>query len=344
MTTGLIFAPGLKHTQAGHPEHAGRATAVWDRLVAADVLKQMTVLPPRAATWDELGRVHVRQQIELVTQASLQGGGMIGADTYTTAETYQAAVLAAGSCCAAVDAVLNRQVDDAVAIVRPPGHHAGSQSVEGFCLFNNIAVAARHAQANHAIQRVAIIDFDVHHGNGTQEIFYTDKDVWFASMHIYGRQFYPGSGNIDEVGQRNGNGTTVNIPLPSGVGDDGYDDLMRCVIEPLLTDFRPQLILVSAGFDAHWRDPLANGNLTLNGYTRMINHLHTWAKELCDGRIVFIVEGGYDLDVLSLGVLNLCHTLVGNEASIFDPIGASPYPDTEIDSLLFKVQQTHLLV
>lgn len=342
MVTSIIFAAGEKHTQTGHPEFAGRLAAVRQFLEKGGLLERVTVLEPEMATEETLELVHSADQVNLVRWISERGGGMIGADTYTTNGTFDAAKLAAGAACQAVDSVLTGSADHAVALIRPPGHHAGASSIEGFCLFNNIAIAARHAQAEHGVERIAIVDFDVHHGNGTQDIFYADNSVQFFSIHMFGGYFYPGSGRLQEDGVKQGLGYTINAPLPAGTGDQGYQAVFDEIVEPLLEQFQPDLILVSAGFDAHWRDPLAKMQLSLRGYATLVRRLIRYAADLCAGKIVFVLEGGYDLDVLGYSILNLIHALLEDDI-VHDPFGVAPHAETDVSDLLIKVKQLHLL-
>lgn len=316
--------------------------AIWDTLQAHGILERVARLPAAEATFPQLMAVHTAEHVALVEWASRSGGGMIGGDTYTTPGSYYAARMAAGGCCAAVDAVLQGRVDNALALVRPPGHHAGRATVEGFCLFNNVAVAARHAQQAHGLGKVAVIDFDVHHGNGTQEIFYQDDSVLMCSVQLVSPYFYPGSGRLHETGHGRGSGLTVNVPLPAGVGDAGYEMIFRDVLEPIIRSFGPDLLLVSAGYDAHWRDPLAHAQLSLTGYDRIVRRLVSWATDCCRGRVVFVLEGGYDHEVLGHGVLNLCYALLG-DATVSDPLGPALRPETSISDLLWQLKQYHLL-
>ena len=343
MTTGLVYAPGKGHSLEGHPENFMRMVAIFERLMEEGVFGRMETIPPHYASIEQLKRVHPDEHIEFVSWAAKQGHGMIHADTYVTSSTFDAACWSAGCGCTAVDAILTGKVKNALALVRPPGHHAGVRSVEGFCLFNNIAIAVRQAQAVYDLKRVAVIDFDVHHGNGTQEIFYEDASVLFYSIHMLAPHFYPGTGRLYEMGVNDGDGMTVNIPLPLGVGDKGYRAIFDSVVEPLLTQFQPQMLFISAGFDAHWRDPLADQLLSLTGYAQLIRQIIGWADRLCDGRLLFILEGGYDLDVLSYSVLNLVYALLG-EDKIVDPLGKSAESEIDISDLIVKIQQYHLLV
>lgn len=342
MATGLLYAPGREHTLTGHPEHAGRLAAVWGRLESAGILDQLTPLSPQPATPVQVGRVHAAEHLELVRWASAQGHGMIGADTYVTPATQNAALLAAGGACRAVEAVLNGQVRNALALVRPPGHHAGWNTIEGFCLYNNVAMAARQAQATQRLRRVLIVDFDVHHGNGTQQIFEWDDTVLFISLHMFAPYFYPGTGQLDEIGLGEGRGYTLNVPFPPGVGDRGYAQAFEQTLRPKITAFDPDLILVSAGFDAHWRDPLAEARLSLRGYAHLSRTLISWAEEMCQGRIIFVLEGGYLLEALSHGILNTAYALLGQD-QILDPLGPCPYPERDVAPLLVKFRQRHLL-
>ncbi len=341
MSTGLIYVPSPEHTLEGHPEHAGRLRAVENRLREAGVWDKMIHLPPRPATDAELHATHGREHIALVAWATSHAPGLIGADTYVTPESYTAARLAAGSCCAAVDALLEGQMANGLALVRPPGHHAGWNAVEGFCLFNNIALAAWQARLRHGLERVLILDFDVHHGNGTQQIFEWDAEVLFVSLHMFAPYFYPGTGALDEIGFGAGRHHTLNVPFPPGVGDEGYQRALTEVIYPRVVAFQPQLILVSAGFDAHWRDPLAEAALSLTGYATLTRQLITWANSLCQGRILFILEGGYYLNALAYGALNLVYALLG-QAQVLDPLGPCPRPERDISALIGRLKQRHL--
>lgn len=342
MTTLLTYAPAPAHTRAHHPESHRRMLSLLPALERAGILDQVDRLEPAAATIEQLRRAHTPELIEFTRQVSLRGGGLLDhGDTYATAGTFAAAQQAAGACCAMVDQIMTGQADNGFALIRPPGHHAETDRVSGFCIFNNIAVAARQAQAVHGAERVAIVDFDVHHGNGTQDIFYHDPSVHFTSAHLYVPYFYPGMGDVDETGTGSGIGYTLNIPLPSNVGDKGYRRAFTEVIIPALEQFRPELILVSIGFDAHWLDPLATAGLSLTGYAHLTRQLLTAADRLCDGRIGFILEGGYHLDVLTNGVTNVFHALLGHP-QIIDPYGPMPEPEQPIDELLATLKRLHL--
>lgn len=343
MSTAISIVPGARHTLEGHPEHAGRLLAIQQLLKRERMLQPLRQVAPVPARHAQLRSVHTERHIDLIRWSAQRGGGMLGPDTYVRPGSYDEALLAAGSGCAVVDAVMAGVVDNGLALVRPPGHHAASNSAEGFCLFNNVAVVARHVQQAYGLERVAVIDFDVHHGNGTERVFYTDPTVLFVSSHLFAPFFYPGSGHMNDIGSGAGAGHTVNVPFRSGVGDNGYRAAFEQVIRPIVAAFKPQFILISAGFDAHWRDPLASASLSLTGYDWLCRELIAWADTLCDGRIVFILEGGYFLDALAGGVLNLVYALQ-RRTTVTDPLGPCPDPEQDISPLLHRLKQQHLLV
>ncbi|RPI92357.1 MAG: histone deacetylase, partial [Chloroflexi bacterium] len=237
--------------------------------------------------------------------------------------------------------VLRREADNALALIRPPGHHATPSAGMGFCLLNNVAIAARYAQREHDVERVLIVDYDVHHGNGTQDVFYDDPTVLYISTHQ--SPLYPGTGAISETGAGKGVGYNINIPLPPGVGDAGYGRVWEEVVIPVIRRFMPQLILVSAGFDAHWADPLANMGLSLTGYDQLARSLIALAGELCAGRIVFVAEGGYNLDVLGNGWANVTRALLGDKF-IDDPLGVTHSREPSLEALVDKLRQIHKLI
>ncbi len=342
MATGYVYHPiYLEHHQPGHPENARRLERIMAALREAGMLERLTPVEACPASEEELARVHTPAHIALVRRVAERGGGHLDADTYMNARSYDAAVMAAGGLLALVEAVLEGRVRNGFALVRPPGHHALSDRGMGFCLFNNVAVAARHAQTFPGIQRVFIADIDVHHGNGTQAIFEADPTVFYFSTHEY--PYYPGTGHWSEVGVGEGEGAILNVPLPAGVGDRGYLRVYEELVWPLVRRFRPDLILVSAGYDSHWQDPLAMMQLSLTGYARIARELVAMAEELCGGRIVFALEGGYHLDVLAHGVLNAFYALLGEE-TVSDPFGP-PFPASEpdIEALLARLKERHRL-
>lgn len=343
MSTVLVYAPADAHTRPGHPENNARLKGLLSVLEQFGVLSAVSLIDPRPATAEQLQRVHTAGLIEHVRLVSRQGGGLLDyGDTYATAESYDLASLAAGGCCTAVDAILSGQARNGFALIRPPGHHAETDRVGGFCLFNNVAVAARQAQVVHGVKRVFILDFDVHHGNGTQDIFYQDDSVLFVSIHLFAPYFYPGIGVLGEMGAAGGYGFTMNVPLPPRVGDEGYNRVLKEVVWPKAATFKPDMMLVSAGFDAHWQDPLAMAGLSLTGYGQVTQALLAMASDLCDGRILFVLEGGYQLEVLRYGILNVINGLLGRD-EIYDPFGLMPHPEQDITPILSQIKERHLL-
>jgi acetoin utilization deacetylase AcuC-like enzyme len=342
MTTLLAFAPAVGHTKSQHPESHHRMAGLMPSLEQSGVLSDLLIIAAEPATVEQLRRVHVVELIEFVRQMSLRGGGLLDhGDTYVTGESYELARLAAGACMKAVDHIMDGRAKNGFALIRPPGHHAESDRVSGFCIFNNVAAAARQAQVEHGLKRVAIIDFDVHHGNGTQDIFFEDDSVLFISVHLYAPYFYPGIGGMHEIGTGRGRNFTLNVPLPPYVGDNGYRRVFDEIVRPRLEHFLPEFLLVSTGFDAHWQDPLAMAGLSLAGYSNITRRLLSYADSFCNGRILFILEGGYQHDVLSTGVVNLFRDLLGQD-TVRDPFGPMPRPESDISALLERLKRHYL--
>ena len=283
---------GQHQTPDGHPEQPARAR------VMSEVSQRWAnaggvVREPRRASREELARVHDADYLDKM--ASNAGQRLrLDADTYTSAESYDIALEAAGAAVMVVDHTLKTGTP-AMALVRPPGHHAEAGRAMGFCLFNNVAVAAAAARAS-GCDRVAVIDYDVHHGNGTQWMFYDDPGVLYISVHQY--PFYPGTGAVTETGRADGAGFTVNVPLAAGAGDGDYDRVMRRVVAPVVGAFDPQVILLSAGFDAHVQDPLGGMLVSTEGFTSLTAHVQHLATTCCGGRLAVVTEGGYDLTAL----------------------------------------------
>jgi acetoin utilization deacetylase AcuC-like enzyme len=281
-------------TPPGHPERPERAKvmhAAADRWQAAG----NELVAPREATREQLLRVHDAGYVQRMAETAGRALAL-DPDTYTSPESHEIALLAAGAAVDAVERVMSATHTAAFALVRPPGHHAERGRAMGFCLFNNVAIAAAHARANGA-RRVAVMDFDVHHGNGTQHIFERDPSVLYLSTHQY--PYYPGTGAADETGIDDGAGFTVNLPLESGAVDTDYRVVFDEIVVPVILQFEPDLLLVSAGYDAHERDPLATMRLTSPAFGAMTMALRRVAEEVCRGRLVLVTEGGYDLQALA---------------------------------------------
>ncbi|HYQ87874.1 MAG TPA: histone deacetylase [Bacteroidota bacterium] len=300
--TGFVYTERfLDHkTGPGHPERPERLRAIVSHLKEvrlASILEPISIEP---ASEDWISKVHTPAHIRFVRETCLQGGILDQGDTPVSKDSYEVALLAAGGVIAAVAAVLNGAMENAFCAVRPPGHHATRAESMGFCLFNNAAIGARYAQAGHGLSRVAIVDWDVHHGNGTQEIFYEDKSVFYISTHQY--PFYPGTGSRTETGSGEGEGYTLNIPMSAGSGEKEYLDAFVGEILPALDRYRPELIIISAGFDAHRDDPLANINLSEDSFSKLTVLISESAGRNCNGKIVSILEGGYHLAALARSV------------------------------------------
>ena len=281
-------------TPPGHPERPERAE-VMDAVAARWRDRGIEIAVPREATTEQLARVHDRDYLRRISDTAGHAV-QLDPDTYTSPESHEIALLAAGAAIGAVERVMGGSDRAAVAMVRPPGHHAERDRAMGFCLYNNVAVAAAHARAQGAA-KVAIVDYDVHHGNGTQHIFEADPHVLYLSTHQF--PYYPGSGAAGEVGREAGRGFTVNVPLEVGASDEDYELAFAQVVLPVLRQFDPDLIVVSAGFDAHERDPLGGMRLSTASFAAMTLELRAVADACCRGRLVSVTEGGYDLHALA---------------------------------------------
>ena len=301
LRTGIVRdAAFLEHdTGPGHPERAERLRAL-ARILEATPRPGLVPIAARDARRDELLRVHTPEHVDRVEATAGRARDAFDADTPTSARSYEAAVRAAGGVIALVDAIASGTVDNGFALVRPPGHHAERLRPMGFCLFNNVALAAAHLRARHGFERILVVDWDVHHGNGTQHAFWRDPSVLFLSSHQY--PFYPGTGGPDDVGEGEGEGFTLNLPFPGGYGDRQYVEAYLEVVEPVARSFRPDFVLVSAGFDAHRRDPLAGMEMSEAGFAALARIVLRVARDHCSNRLAAVLEGGYDLTGLTRSV------------------------------------------
>jgi acetoin utilization deacetylase AcuC-like enzyme len=313
--TGFLYDDiYLKHLSgnSGHPERPERLTAIWNRLQKAGLINDMHRLAPRRATDDELALVHERSYIQLVRRelANVRGYEELSTgDTLVSADSLDAALFASGGVLNGVDAVMTGKVKNAFCAVRPPGHHAGPTRGMGFCIFNNVAIAARYAQKRYGVQRVLIVDQDYHHGNGTQDIFYEDGSVFYFSTHHYGA--YPGTGAASETGRGKGAGRILNVPLPPGAGDQQILQAFQTRLVPAARAFKPDLILISAGFDAMRNDGLGVFDVTPEGFAAIARVVVDLANEMCQRRVVSVLEGGYRLDGLADSVAAHVRVLQG---------------------------------
>ena len=360
MTTALIYDPiFLEHiTPRSHPEQPQRLEMAMKVLEALNWLERdgLVQMAPRAASEDELAAVHDRPYIHEVEAAArrvaeeMARGGResryFAPDTYVSAKSYEAAIKAAGAPLTAIDAMMKGEIDNAFCLVRPPGHHALPDGAMGFCFFNSVAVAARYALEHYGLERVMIIDYDVHHGNGTQDMFYEDPRVLYFSIHQ--APFYPGTGNSGERGEGAGLGTTINVPLPATTGYEVYEPVFRQVMAPAADRFQPQLILVSAGFDAHWKDAIpqtsthTNMYLSTAGFAKLNSIIIELAQYLCDGRLILVQEGGYNIEAMAACVATCINLLLGDDAAV-DNLG--PPPDRKFrlntDVLIAELRRIH---
>lgn len=287
----------LEHnTGFGHPENHQRLSNTLDYLKSTGLWNKIHVEKPIKCSEKEISSIHDQGYIEQIRHMAEKGGGMVDADTVISERSFEAALFASGATITAANRIMEKSCKSAFCLIRPPGHHAIPSRGMGFCLFNNAAVSARYLQSRHGIKRVLIIDWDVHHGNGTQDAFYDDPSVLYFSMHRF--PFYPGTGSEDETGRGNGNGYTVNVPLNYSTKPDEYFSKFKEVIEGKAKGFEPQFIIISAGFDAYINDPIGGLGLEISDFTKLTDIVVKLAEECCEGRIISCLEGGYNLSDL----------------------------------------------
>lgn len=303
MTTGLLYDPVyLEHdTGFGHPERSDRLPAVMEYLEKQSYFGDIERVAPRPAELEWVRQIHTSRYMERArTACSKHYSHLDVPDVAISPKSYDIALLAAGGALELGDRVVSGALDNAFALVRPPGHHAEHEMALGFCLFNNIAILARYLQQKHGLDKILILDWDVHHGNGTQHTFEEDPSVVYVSLHQY--PFYPGTGAASETGLGRGSGATLNCPMPAGADDTDYKQAFVDRILPKVDEFKPEIILISAGFDAHADDPLAQINLTTDCYGWMTERMIEAADRHAQGRLITILEGGYDLNALAQSV------------------------------------------
>lgn len=326
--TVIQYDPIFEKHMAGydHPETPERLPVTMYALKEAGLLEKAEVVTPRDATIKEIELVHPLEYIEKVRVISDNGGGHLDADTGLSQASYAAAVRAAGALTGSVDGCLDGSFDCSYCLVRPPGHHALPSRGMGFCLFNNIAIGARYAIEMKGLGRVMIVDWDAHHGNGTQEIFYGDSSVLYVSLHQY--PHYPGTGDSDETGSGAGTGYTINFPFPPGTGEDFYLKAFEEVILPAGRNFKPDLVMISAGYDSHANDLLCSMRLNDLSYRKMTDYLMDLAADCCGGRLILTIEGGYNLQAMADSAVQTIASMTGTDVPGKD--GEPPqtvYPD-----------------
>ncbi len=292
-----------------HVESPLRLRAIYDRIDATELAEELHLIEPREAAKEELAWNHTISYIERIEATSGKQVSYLDPDTSTSPNSYLAAILAVGGLFNAIDAVMGGKIENGFALVRPPGHHAERDHAMGFCLFNNVALGAHYLVREHGVEKVLVMDWDLHHGNGTQHSFYSDPKVLYISTHQF--PYYPGTGSVDEVGEGPGEGFTLNIPLGAGMEDSDYAAVFNRVIAPVGAAFDPDFILVSAGFDTYVGDPLGGMKVTERGFAYQARVLIDLAKEVCGGRILFCLEGGYSLKGLADGVSAVLYECLG---------------------------------
>jgi len=326
-----------EHDLPDHPENPGRF-AGFEAILQGLPDGTLRRITPEPASEASLHRVHPPAYLAALGQAAARGPAIVDyAPTYVTPSSYEDALLAAGAVAEVAAEVWDRRASAGFALIRPPGHHATAKRAMGFCLLNNIAIAARHVQSL-GCERLMIVDFDVHHGNGTQEIFRADPSVLYLSTHQSG--IYPGTGSLSETGEGAGEGTVVNLPLPAYAGDEALSSAIEQFASPLARRFKPQMILVSAGFDTHWSDPLANLQSTCSGTFRLVRQLAELADDVCAGRLCLSLEGGYDPTALAGCIQASLHALAGIDPPP-DPLGPSPYQEADVGRVLASARTVH---
>ncbi|MBI3410612.1 MAG: histone deacetylase [Planctomycetes bacterium] len=292
----------LRHETGRHVEIPARLRSVMARLEAAGLIAKCTPGVYETLKPEEVAKIHDSGMVERARRAAATGGGMLDADTVICPESFKVALAAAGACSSAVDAVVAGKDSTALCLVRPPGHHATPPQSMGFCLFNNIALAAQRARERHGLARILIVDWDVHHGNGTQDIFWSDPQVYFFSIHRYGMGFYPGSGALDETGTGPGLGFTLNAAVKYGTPRKSYHAQFASALEKAADKIKPELVLLSAGFDAHARDPIGSLGLETEDFSALTRLVRDVARTHAKGRLVSCLEGGYHLEALAESV------------------------------------------
>ena len=319
MKTGILWDDlFLQHdTGPAHPESKERLLSIRQGLESYPHLNDLKTLGSRPATEQELGLVHPAAYIRAIQQTSAKPFSQLDPDTAVCEASYEVAIHAVGGILHMIESLMSAEFDNGFALVRPPGHHAEPERAMGFCLFSNLALGAAHALKHFGLKRILIVDFDVHHGNGTQKTFYDREDVLFISTHQY--PLFPGTGDFPEIGTSSGRGFTLNFPLPAGTEDSTYRLLFEKIVLPVAEAYRPELILVSAGFDAYIEDPLAGMRVTPAGFSSIAHHLKTLADKVCRGKMILVLEGGYHLQGLQESVLRVLDELCGHPGSLRPP-------------------------
>lgn len=329
-------------TMPGHPESPKRLEAIYKTLQDEDIRDKFEEAKPRKATKEEISFNHSIEYIEKIEKTAGKPFISLDPDTNTSEGSWEASIYAAGAVLTGIDMILKGNASNGFALVRPPGHHAEASRAMGFCLFNNIAIGAHYLLKKHNLQRVLIVDWDIHHGNGTQNSFYNRSEVLYFSTHQF--PYYPGSGSFEETGIKEGKGLTVNVPLSGGQGDEDYMKIFKEILQPIAEKYKPQFILVSAGYDIYHLDPLGTMNVTSNGFFLMTRFLKGLAEKQCDGRLLLTLEGGYHVEGMAESVKYTLLALTDDDK--INKLGKERLADhkgsySNIDSTIGKVKKVH---
>lgn len=301
----------LNHeTSAFHPESPKRLEAIYKMLEGADMKGKFLNVEPRLAEKSEVEMIHTSSYVRTVANTADSPHCYLDPDTETSPDSYETALLAVGGLCNAIDAVVEGKANNSFAFVRPPGHHAEADRAAGFCLFNNVAIGAMHAIRKFSMERVLIVDWDLHHGNGTQHSFYDDPRVIYFSTHQY--PYYPGTGSLQETGRGKGAGYTINVPLRTGPGDNEFVKIFTDILKPVALEYRPELVLLSAGFDIYFQDPLGGMKVTPKGFACLVRILLDIAEACCQGRFAVTLEGGYHIGGLTSSAKTVLNEMCGD--------------------------------
>ncbi len=302
LKTGFVYHEDflLHDTGTWHPERADRLKSIVQTLSSTGLKEKLKTITPEPAQIKWIETIHTTEYVKSIEKACDLGYKNLDADTTICSDSYRIALLAAGSGISAADKIMNGEIQNGFCAVRPPGHHAEKKRAMGFCLFNNVAITARYLQQKFSLKKILIIDWDVHHGNGTQNAFYDDATVFYFSVHQ--SPHYPGTGLINEFGMGEGEGFNLNVPLPAGMGDEDYIEIFQSKLKPAVEKYKPDFILISAGFDAHRDDPLAGMQLTEAGFAKLTDIVAGFAEKICQGRVISLLEGGYNLEKLAASV------------------------------------------
>ena len=336
MNTGIVRDPIYIEHEMGpyHPESPERLISLYAMLDEPDMAGRLTPVPIREGTKEEICWVHNESYYERI-KSTRGTHTVLDPDTSTSPQSFDAAIRAVGGTLNAVDMIFQGQMDNGFSLIRPPGHHAEASRAMGFCLFNNVAVAAEYAMHHHGCQKVAIVDWDIHHGNGTQNTFYSSDRVLYASTHQY--PFYPGSGDFSEVGWGEGEGTTLNVPLGPGYGDGDFFQIFKKIIKPVLIEFNPDLLLISAGFDTYVQDPIGGMRVTPEGFGGMLHLLMEAAEASCAGKVLAVLEGGYNVDGQTASVKN-CLQIMGLPPNQCHAFSFSPEQPEPLSAIIDRVR------